>query len=73
MLLEIPFWAKKNAQIMLNSQNNATLVPENALFYFIISMGKVLAFELPSLLNASIMVWSFNFDFSTFLSVLMLL
>jgi len=34
MPLEIPFWAKKNAQIMLDSQNNATLVPENALFYF---------------------------------------
>ena len=25
---------QKNAQIMLDSQNNATLVPENALFYF---------------------------------------
>ena len=25
---------KENAQIMLDSQNNATLVPENALFYF---------------------------------------
>ena len=25
---------KKNAQIMFHSQNNATLVPENALFYF---------------------------------------
>jgi len=34
MLLEIPFWAKTNAQIMLDSQNNVTLVPENALFYF---------------------------------------
>ena len=26
MLLEIPLYAKKNAQIMLDSQNNATLV-----------------------------------------------
>ena len=34
MLLEIPLYAKKNAQIMLDSQNNATLVSENALFNF---------------------------------------
>ena len=31
---EIPLYAKKNAQIMLDSQNNATLVSENALFNF---------------------------------------
>lgn len=30
MLLDIPMHAKK----MLDSQNNATLVPVNALFYF---------------------------------------
>ena len=34
MLLEIPLYAKKNAQIMLDSQNNATLVSENSLFNF---------------------------------------
>ena len=34
MLLEIPLCAKKNAQIMLDSQNNATLISENALFNF---------------------------------------
>ena len=35
VLLEIPFCAKKkNAQIMLDSQNNSTLVPENDPFYF---------------------------------------
>ena len=42
MLVKLAFYApsnsrftpKKNAQIMLDSQNNATLVPENALFYF---------------------------------------
>ena len=34
MLLEFPLYAKKNAQIMLDSQNNATLVSENALFNF---------------------------------------
>ena len=34
MLLEIPLYAKKNAQIMLDSQNNATLVSENAFFNF---------------------------------------
>jgi len=33
MLLAIPVLSQ-NAQIMLDSQNNATLVPENALFYF---------------------------------------
>jgi len=26
--------SENNAQIVLDSQNNATLVPENALFYF---------------------------------------
>ena len=31
MLLEIPFYAEKNAKIMLDSQNNATLVSEKAL------------------------------------------
>jgi len=42
MLVKLAFYApdnsrftpKKPAQIMLNSQNNATLFPENALFYF---------------------------------------
>ena len=34
MLLEIPLYAKKNSQIMLDSQNNTTLVSENALFNF---------------------------------------
>ena len=34
MLLEIPLCAKKNAQIMLDSQNNANLISENALFNF---------------------------------------
>ena len=34
MLLEIPLYVKKNAQIMLDSQNNATLASENASFYF---------------------------------------
>ena len=34
MLLAILVLRQKNAQIMLDSQNNATLVPENALFYF---------------------------------------
>jgi hypothetical protein len=41
MLVKLAFHAPgnsrftpKNAQIMLDSQNNATLVPENALFYF---------------------------------------
>ena len=34
MLLEIPLYANKNAQIMLDSQNNTTLVAENALFNF---------------------------------------
>ena len=34
MLLEIPLCAKKNAQIMLDSQNNATSISENALFNF---------------------------------------
>ena len=41
MLVKLAFYAlsnsrfkPKNAQIMLDSQNNATLVPENALFYF---------------------------------------
>ena len=34
MLLEIPLYAKKYAQIMLDSQNNAILVSENALFNF---------------------------------------
>ena len=34
MLLEILLYAKKNAQIVLDSQNNATLVSENALFDF---------------------------------------
>ena len=34
MLLAILILRQKNAQIMLDSQNNATLVPENALFYF---------------------------------------
>ena len=42
MLVKLAFYApsnsrftpKTNAQIMLDSQNNATLVPENALFYF---------------------------------------
>ena len=42
MLVKLAFYApsnsrfapKKNAQIMFHSQNNATLVPENALFYF---------------------------------------
>ena len=32
MLLEIPLYAKTNAQIMLDSQTNTTLVAENALF-----------------------------------------
>ena len=34
MLLAILVFRPKNAQIMLDSQNNATLVPENASFYF---------------------------------------
>ena len=34
MLLAILVLRQKNAQIMLDSENNATLVPENALFYF---------------------------------------
>ena len=34
MLLEILLYAKKYAQIMLDSQNNAILVSENALFNF---------------------------------------
>ena len=34
MLPDIPLYAKKNARIMLDSQNNATLVSENALFNF---------------------------------------
>ena len=34
MLLEIPLYVKNNAQIMLDSQNNSTLVSENALFNF---------------------------------------
>ena len=34
MLLEIPLYAEKNAQIMLDSQSSATLVSENALFNF---------------------------------------
>ena len=34
MLLEIPLYAKKYAQIMLDSQNNAILVSVNALFNF---------------------------------------
>jgi len=33
MLLAIPV-LRQNAQIMLDFQNNTTLVPENALFYF---------------------------------------
>ena len=46
---------------MLDSQNNATLVPENTSFYF-----KRNVETQASLLNASIMVWSFNFDFFYF-------
>ena len=34
MLLEIPLYAEKNAQIMLDSQSSAILVSENALFNF---------------------------------------
>ena len=34
MLLQFSFYAEEIAQIMLDSQSNATLVPENALFYF---------------------------------------
>ena len=34
MLLEIPHYVKKNAQIMLDSQNNVTLVSENSFFNF---------------------------------------
>ena len=34
MLQAILLLRQKNAQIMLDSQNDATLVPENALFYF---------------------------------------
>ena len=34
MLIEIRLYAKINAQIMLDSQNNATLVSENPLFNF---------------------------------------
>ena len=34
MLLAILVLHQINAQIMLDSQNNATLVPENALLYF---------------------------------------
>ena len=42
MLVKLAFYApsssrfkpKKNAHIMLDSQNNATLVPQNALFRF---------------------------------------
>ena len=34
MLLAILVLRHKNTQIMLDSQNNATLVPEIALFYF---------------------------------------
>ena len=34
MLLEIPLYVKKNAPIMLDSQNNVTLVSENSLFNF---------------------------------------
>ena len=41
MLVKLAFYAPsnspvyaKNAQIILESQNNATLVPENGLFYF---------------------------------------
>ena len=34
MLLEILLYVKNNAQIMLDSQNNSTLVSENALFNF---------------------------------------
>ena len=30
MLEKLAFYAQKNAQIMLDSQNNASLVPENA-------------------------------------------
>ena len=33
MLLAILVLRQKNAQIMLDSQNNVTLVPENALLY----------------------------------------
>ena len=45
MLVELAFdvpsnsrFMVKNAQIMLYSQNNATLAPENALFYFMQNM-----------------------------------
>ena len=34
MLLAILVLRHKKAQTMLDSQNNATLLPENALFYF---------------------------------------
>ena len=34
MLLAVLVLRPKNVQIMLDSQKNATLVPENALFYF---------------------------------------
>ena len=34
MLLEIPLYVKQNDQIMLDSQNNVTLVSENSLFNF---------------------------------------
>ena len=34
MLLAIIVLRQNNAQIMLDSQNNTTLVPENAFFYF---------------------------------------
>ena len=34
MLLEIPLYVKKNAPIMLDYQNNVTLVSKNSLFNF---------------------------------------
>ena len=48
MLVKLPFYAApsnfrftpKNAQIMLDSQNNTTLIPENALFHFKPKMGR---------------------------------